>query len=379
MKNLLLSVSVLLALLQTSAAFAASAARTGAVSHATPKSAVRNGLPTRTPEMRAFIPAYDHQRMVKHWMGYLRGVGHLEFRRWTRQMGHYAEIYQKSFTQLGLPPELVWLSGMESGCDRGAVSHKGAGGLWQFLPATGRTMGLRVDKFIDERFDPEASTIAAARHMAALYKRFKKWPLVLASYHAGEKWVARAIKRHKTNDYFKLAKLGGFQAVTNVYVPKALAFIALASAPEEYGVEIGRQPDDMREDLVLLPPATKLKDVAEAAKIPFVQLRLRNPALRRAVTPPKGQDPYHVRLPWGQGWRVVAGIEGAKAAKPKEAMTPIRYKVKSGDSVWKLAKRFGVQIKEVLMMNGIVDARRVRPGQELLLPPAGSAALTKQL
>ena len=85
-------------------------------------------------------------------------------------------------------------------------------------------------------------------------------------------------------------------------------------------------------------------------------------------------------MPWGLGWRVVASVEGAEAATPKEAMTPIRYRVKSGDSVWKLAKRFGVQIKEVLMMNGIVDARRVRPGQELLLPPAGSAAaLTKKL
>jgi membrane-bound lytic murein transglycosylase D len=338
---------------------------------------VRDGLPTRTPETRAFIPAYDHHASVKRWMNYLRGPGHLEFRRWTRKMGYYAALYQKSFTALGLPPELVWLSGMESGCDRHAVSYKGAAGLWQFLPATGRAMGLRVDKWVDERFDPEASTIAAARHLHALYRRFKKWPLVLAAYHAGERWVARGIKRFKTNDYFRLARHGGFQAITNVYVTKALAFIALASNPEEYGVTIRRQPEDLREDLIVLPPGTKLKAVAEAAKIPYPALRQRNPALRRAQTPPSG-EPVAVRLPWGAGWRVVANLEGAKPATPKEAMTPIRYKVKSGDTLWGLAKRFGVRIKEVLLMNGIQNARRVRVGQELLLPPAGSASVARR-
>ena len=74
-------------------------------------------------------------------------------------------------------------------------------------------MGLRVDQWVDERFDPEASTIAAAHHLHGLYKRFGRWPLVLASYHAGERWVARAIKRHGTKDYFKLARAGGFQPI----------------------------------------------------------------------------------------------------------------------------------------------------------------------
>ena len=339
------------------------------------KAVTRNGLPTRAPETKAFIPAFDHHASVRRWMAYLRGPGHLEFRRWTRQMGHYAELYQRAFTALGLPSELVWLSGMESGCDRSAVSHKGAAGLWQFLGATGRSMGLRVDQWVDERFDPEASTIAAAHHLHGLYKRFGRWPLVLASYHAGERWVARAIKRHGTKDYFKLARAGGFQPITNVYVTKALAFIALASNPEEYGVRIGKQPEDMREDLILLPPGTKLRAVAEAAKLPFAQLRLRNPALRKAVTPPKGKA-FPVRLPWGVGWRVVAALEGAKPAKPKEAMTPIRYKMRAGDTLWGLAKRFGIKVKEVLLMNGIQDARRVQLGQELLLPPAGSASTT---
>jgi len=123
------------------------------------KSAI-SGVPWRTPETRVFIPPYDHERTVRYWIRYLRNEGASEFRRWTRQMGHYASLYQKIFTAHGLPPELVWLSGMESGCDRGAVSEMGAAGLWQFLPATGRVMGLRVDSWVDERFDPEASTLA---------------------------------------------------------------------------------------------------------------------------------------------------------------------------------------------------------------------------
>src|SRR5437867_1582941 len=121
-----------------------------------------SNLPQRTPETRVFVPPYDHEGTVKHWIRYLRDEGKLEFRRWTRQMGHYGRLYQKIFTAYGLPPEAVWLSGMESGCDRNAVSYAGAAGLWQFLPGTARTMGLRVDSWVDERFDPEASTLAAA-------------------------------------------------------------------------------------------------------------------------------------------------------------------------------------------------------------------------
>jgi membrane-bound lytic murein transglycosylase D len=335
-------------------------------------SAAKMGIPTRTPETRVFIPPCDHEKPVQYWIRYLRDEGRLEFRRWTRQMGYYAALYQKIFTAHGLPPELVWLSGMESGCDRNAVSDKGAGGLWQFLPATARSMGLRVDSWVDERFDPEASTLAAARHLKALYNRFKSWPLVLAAYHAGGRWVARQIRRFKTRDYFKLARQGAFQESTQVYVPKALAFIAMASGPEEYQVRITEQPEDLREDLVLVPPGTHLKDVAEASKIPLGQIRARNAALRRGRVPPTG-DAVPVRLPFGTGWRVVANLEGAKPAKPKDAMAPLQYKVKAGDSIWAVARRFGVKMKEVLLMNGITDPRRIRPGQELILPPAGSA------
>jgi membrane-bound lytic murein transglycosylase D len=336
--------------------------------------AAKRETPKPAAEGRAFIPPYDHEKPVKYWIRYLRNEGHLEFVRWTRQMGHYAELYQKMFTAYGLPPELVYLSGMESGCDRAAVSDKGAAGLWQFLAGTAQVMGLRVDGWVDERFDPEASTLAAARHLRGLYNRFKSWPLVLAAYHAGEKWVSRQIQRFKTSDYFKLARFGAFQESTQVYVPKALAFIAMASGPEEFEVHIPRQPEDLREDLVHVPPGTKLKAVAEAAKLPYPALRYRNPALRRGQTPPTG-DLVAVRLPWGTGWRVVANLKGAKPAKPKEAMEPIHYKVKRGDSIWGLAKRFGIKGKEVLLMNGISDPRRLRPGQELLLPPAGSAMI----
>jgi membrane-bound lytic murein transglycosylase D len=310
--------------------------------------------------------------VVRRWINYLRNEGHLEFRRWTRRMGHYAAMYQKIFRAYDLPPELVWLSGMESGCDRSAVSDKGAAGLWQFLPSTARAMGLRVDAWVDERFDPEASTLAAARHLRALFQRFRSWPLVLAAYHAGERWVARQVKRFRTSDYFKLARQGAFQESTAIYVPKALAFIAMASGPEEYLVRIPEQPEDLREDLVLVPPGTTLQSVADAAKLPYRTLRAHNPALRRARTPPTG-EPMAIRLPWGTGWRVVANLAGAKPARPKDALEPVRYRVRPGDSVWALSRRFGVKIKEVLLMNGVSDPRRIRPGQELLLPPPGSA------
>src|SRR5206468_1126360 len=143
-------------------------------------------------------------------------------------------------------------------------------------------------------------TLAAARHLRALYNEFKSWPLVLAAYHAGNHWVARQIKRFKTNDYFKLARQGAFQESTQIYVPKGIAFIAMASAPEEFEVRLPPKADDLREDLVSVPPGTKLKDVAEAAKLPYADVRYQNPTLRRAQTPPTG-TPTAVRLPFGTG------------------------------------------------------------------------------
>ena len=151
------------------------------------------------------------------------------------------------------PPEEAERMMIESGFSPRAVSRVGAKGMWQFMEATGRRYGLKVDRWIDERLDPLKATVAAAQYLGDLYGMFGHWFLAQAAYNAGEARIARAIQRAKTSDFWALTQTRHLPNETKRFVPQILAATVINRAPARYGfdvvMEMSGHPGAFREAL----------------------------------------------------------------------------------------------------------------------------------
>ena len=139
------------------------------------------------------------------------------------------------FREKKLPEDLVYVAMIESGLRMNAVSRSRAVGPWQFMTATAKTYGLKMDYWIDERRDPVKSTKAAAEYLGDLYRRFGSWHLALASYNAGAGRIERALFQSPDNGLPGLYDSRLLRRETRNYVPRLLAAVIIARNPEQYG------------------------------------------------------------------------------------------------------------------------------------------------
>jgi membrane-bound lytic murein transglycosylase D len=155
---------------------------------------------------------------------------------WLRNAERYGEFARDVFARYGLPRDLYHLAMIESGFRPTVRSHAGAVGMWQFMTATGRGMGLRIDSLVDERMDPVRSTHAAARHLRDLHRRFRgDWSLAAAAYNAGEGRINRGLGRFGASDFWELAQRGDLAQETRHYVPRLYATTIIARRPIRRG------------------------------------------------------------------------------------------------------------------------------------------------
>jgi membrane-bound lytic murein transglycosylase D len=290
---------------------------------------------------------------------------------WVGRSGRYLGMIREVLKSRGLPEELAYTAMIESGFNPVAVSRVGAKGMWQFMAGTARRYGLRVDHWIDERLDPEKSTIAAASYLRDLYNMFGSWALAQAAYNAGEVKVSKAIRATGSSDFWTLAKTNHLRAETKEFVPAIHAATLIAQNPDRYGFEFA-EPGPLGIETVAVPPATDLRRLATKAGITPGALQTLNPVLVRAVTPPG--DSWQLKVPAGTRTNVLSALAppprhpapaaARGAARTSAAMDDVHI-VRPRETVSSIAKQHGVAVTDVLRWNRLEEEARIRPGDRL--------------
>ena len=182
---------------------------------------------------------------VEYWMTYFRGRGRKHFQKYLERSEFFIPYIAPILKQNGLPEDLVYLAMIESGFNNWARSHAKAVGPWQFISATGRRYGLKVNWWVDQRKNIEKSTLAAASYLKDLYNLFQSWELAAASYNAGENKIARAIRQYGSRDFWVIAQHRYLKPETRDYVPKIIAAAILSKNRTQFGFpESHIQPGD---------------------------------------------------------------------------------------------------------------------------------------
>jgi membrane-bound lytic murein transglycosylase D len=264
----------------------------------------------------------------------------------------------------GLPEDTVYLAMIESGFSNMAVSVARAVGPWQFMPATGKMMGLDQDFWVDERRDPEKSARAAARYLKELHDKFGDWRLAWAGYNAGPGKVARA-RRAGQRDFWAMARGRVLKAETKGYVPKLMAAAIVAKHPEAFGFSRDEIVPErwIDYDEVVVQRATELPAIAEAATVPEKAILELNPELRRTVTPPRS---YTVKIPAGKSEVFAKNWPEVSSRSSRFALT--RHQVIRGETLTAIASAYGVPAKTLAKMNGLKANRKPRAGSVLVVP-----------
>jgi membrane-bound lytic murein transglycosylase D len=252
--------------------------------------------------------------------------------------------------------------------------------MWQFMAGTARRYGLRVDRWVDERLDPEKSTVAAAAYLRDLHNLFGSWALAQAAYNAGEVVIARAIRLTGSHDFWTLAQSRHLRRETKEFVPQIHAATMIGRDPGRYGFEFDDQ-EPAAVETVSVPGSTDLRRLAAGAGLSLQTVRALNPTLVRAVTPPGGA--WTLRVPSGARESVVAALRpkrapvavaSARGEVSRVSATGEIHVVRPRDTVSGIAKRYGVSVGDVMRWNSLGSQDRIRPGDRLRVAGVRSAA-----
>lgn len=264
----------------------------------------------------------------------------------------------------GLPMELALLPIVESAYDPFASSPSKAVGFWQFMPQTGRNFGLKQNHWYDGRRDLVASTDAAVRYLQRLNIMFNgDWLLTIAAYNAGEGTVRRAIdknrKQGKGTDFWSLP----LSQQTQSYVPQLLALSKVIADPEKYDLELEAIPNNPYFTMVNVSSPVDLAQAARMSEIDPKELRNLNAGYSKWITDPTG--PHQLLVPVADAAQFTLNLD--KLPKVASIQVAGDYKVKSGDTLGVIAKRFGTSVAAIQSANNLKSAQ-LKVGQSLSIP-----------
>ena len=309
------------------------------------------------------IPIVINAR-VEQFLQYFQTTARKVFSNWLARSEKYIPFMRNLLKENGLPEDLVYMALIESGFNPHAYSRSKASGPWQFIYLTGKRYGLRSDWWIDERRDPEKSTVAAAKYLKDLYDMFECWYLAAAGYNAGEKKIAAAMKRYGTEDFWELTKYRYLKQETKDYVPQMIAAALIAKDPEKYGFVGIEYQEPLRYEKVKVPEVTDLRLIARACEVTIDEIKDLNPELSRWCTPPNFPD-YEIKIPFGKKELFLKNFEILSLGQKFQFKTHI---VKNGETFSKIAKLYRVDLEPILEINRLNKKSRLSAGMNLLIP-----------
>lgn len=244
-----------------------------------------------------------HNYWIEKWIRIFQNNYSHNFRIWLERSYRYTTVMKQIFKTQNIPTDLIYLSMIESGFSPHAVSSAKAVGYWQFIKSTALTFGLRKSYWLDERKDFEKSTYAAAQYLNFLHKKFGNWYLAAAGYNMGEKRLSNLIKKYKTKNFWKLAQKYDFPKETAQYIPKLIAAITIAKAPQLYGFNHLKIKMPYNYEIFYLPGGTNLRVLAYYIKKPYKILKTLNPDILSDRIPSHVEN-WRIRIPLGFSTKV---------------------------------------------------------------------------
>ncbi len=307
------------------------------------------------------MPDVDSQYTAYHEEWYASRPDYVKrmVERSQRYLFHIVEEVQKR----GMPTEIALLPMIESAFNPQANSRSRASGIWQFMPSTGKTFGLKQNWRVDNRRDVTAATNAALDYLQKLHSMFGTWDLALAAYNAGEGTVQRAIDRNRKQglptDYQSL----NLPAETKNYVPKLQAIKNIVSDPERYGLKIGSIPNRPYFARVTITNQIDAKLAAQLAEISYDEFTSLNPSYNRPVITATGEK-HQLLLPVWAAERFADNL----ASYDKPLTSWQTYNAKRGERMDNIAQKFGMNVSQLRDVNGLSSTKKLRNSQAMLVP-----------
>ena len=328
-----------------------------------------------TPFHLAYNPALE--KIIKSYLKNRRKY----YPNFMARAAYYFPMIEKYLDQYDIPLEMKYLALVESALKPKAKSRVGATGLWQFMYPTGKQYKLKVSSYVDERQDPLKATIAACNYLNDLYKIFGDWDLALAAYNSGPGNVSKAIRRS-----------GGYKNYWNIrpylpretagYVPAFYATMYLFTYAQEH-LLTGSAPSIhfFETDTIHIKKTVSFDQITEQTGIETAMLQFLNPEYKLDIIPfIKGKE-YTLRIPKKQAdiflkneteLYALVDADAAKREKPLpqyfEMDKRIRYRVKNGDYLGKIAYKYGVRVSDIKRWNGLKNTN-LKIGQRLSIYP----------
>lgn len=330
-----------------------------------------------------FVIEVPYNEVVRRYI--LRYVKHSprQLAALQRKAEYYFPIFEDILAKHDLPYELCYMPVIESALNPQARSHMGATGLWQFMPATGKKYGLEINSLVDERMDPIRSTEAACLFLKNLYAIFQDWNLVIAAYNCGPGNVNKAI--HRTGgkrDFWSIYPY--LPSETRGYLPIFIAASYAMNYAEAHGICPATPLTTMASDTIVTTQRQHLKQIADNIDIPLAELRRLNPQYPRDIIP--GGKAYAICLPIEKAGVYIDKQDTILAYQAKELIHNRRdeiellhrtsvnggysingvtyYKIKEGDTLGGIAKKFRVSVKQLKAWNGL-KSDMIRAGKTL--------------